>query len=239
VARPTPDYTNAASASRLLTARKIVRRLTGKGTKQSAATLSSCKILDREWEPNLVEHFMNLIIKHIDIYKILYTIDPSAADRFKRQMEAMPHEHSHDHGTCSHKFHTIPLRDNMTQLESIAAEVTSRSHLYNILPRYVEQTAATFNNIKSKGIKDGLPFDKDMEKHLLEQVLTESVTRILVSEINTKYRKEEETTSKQPLLLAHPSGYREETNSELDILPGEKIAELMKDDYCIIDNFLH
>ena len=159
-------------------------------------------------------------------------------------MEALPHEHSHDHGHCSHKFHTIPLRDNMTQLESIAAEVTSRSHLYNILPRYVEHTAATFNNIKLKGIKvnftqDGLPFDKDTEKQLLEQVLTESVTRFLVSEINAKYRKEEETTSKQPLLLAHPSGYREETNSELDILPGEKIAELMKDDYCVIDNFLH
>lgn len=65
------------------------------------------------------------------------------------------------------------------------------------------------------------------------------MTRLLVSEINAKYRKEEETTSKQPLLLAHPSGYREAINSELDILPGDKIAELMKDDYCVIDNFQH
>lgn len=181
---------------------------------------------------------MNLLIQHIDLYKILYTIDPNAADRLHKQAETHSHEPSHDHGHCGHKFHTIPLRDNMTQLERVAAEVTSRTHLYSILTKYVEQTALTFNNIKTKGIKDGLLFDKDTEKHLLGEVLTESITRILVSEINAKYRKEEETTSKQPLLLAHPSGYKETTNPELDSLPGDKIAELMHEDYCIIDNFM-
>ena len=183
-----------------------------------------------EWDPKFLEEFMELIIEHIDVHKIIYLIDRSAAQKFK--------EKTH-HGDCSHKHHSIELNENTTTLERLVSEVTSRSNLYKILPKLLDQTAEIFENIKNKGKKDGLLLDSETEKKLVSQVLEEALTRKLTQEVNLVNRQEEETFSKQPLLLAYPSGYKEEENTELDVLTGDTIRELMENNFAIQDGLLN
>jgi hypothetical protein len=121
-------------------------------------------------------------------------------------------------------------------LEKLVAEVTSRSSLYSILPSYLDQVSTIFENIKAKGRKDGLEMDKDTEKKVLAQVLEEGLTRRLVQEVNKLNRKEEETFSKQPMLLAYPSGYREKAFCELDALTIPTVQSLMENDWAVQDD---
>ena len=183
-----------------------------------------------EWSPEFLASFMELLIEHIDVHKVIYLIDREAAQKFK--------EKTHGGGHCGHKHHSIELNESTTHLEKLVAEVTSRSSLYAILPSYLDQVSLIFENIKAKGKKDKLEMDKDTEVKVLEQVLEEGLTRRLVQEVNKLNRKEEETFSKQPMLLAYPSGYREKCNEELDYLPMETVSTLMEQDWAIQDDFL-
>ena len=80
--------------------------------------------------------------------------------------------------------------------------------------------------------------DGETEKKVLTQVLEEAVTRRLVMEVNAVNRQEEECFSKQPLLLAYPSGYKEPANAELELLSGEMVRELMENDIALWDGML-
>jgi hypothetical protein len=182
-----------------------------------------------EWDPSTLKDFLDLLIEQIDVHKIIYLIDRSAAQKFKEKTHG---------GSCTHKHHTIELNEHTTTLERIVSEVTSRTNLYKILPQFLDQTSEIFEKIKSKGRADGLVLDSETEKKILEQVLEESITRKIVQEINLVNRQEEEVFSKQPLLLAYPSGYREDFNAELDILTSDTVRDLMEKDYAIQHNFL-
>lgn len=182
-----------------------------------------------EWSPDFLNEFMELLIEHIDVHKVIYLIDREAAQKFKEKTHG---------GGCSHKHNTIELNEHTTHLEKLVSEVTSRSSLYSILPSYLDQVSQIFENIKLKGKKDHLEMDSETEKKVLGQVLEEGLTRRLVQEVNKLNRKEEETCSKQPLLLAYPSGYKEETNAELDYLTINTVQSLMESDWAIQDEFL-
>lgn len=181
-----------------------------------------------EWPPALVEEFLELFIEHLDVHKIIYLIDRSAAQKFKEKTHG---------GGCGHKHHSIELNENTTSLERLVAEVTSRSHLYMMIPSFIQQTSEIFEKIKSKGKQDGLVWDTETEKKVLEQVFDEAISRRLVAEVNAKYRKEEESFSKQPMLLAYPSGYKEETNTELNVLGIDTVQGLMENDMAYVDDF--
>lgn len=183
-----------------------------------------------EWDPSFINEFLELVIENIDVHKVIYLIDRSAAQKFK--------EKTH-HGDCSHKHHSIELNENTTTLERLVSEVTSRSNLYRILPGFLEQTATVFERIKEKGREDGLVLEGETEKKVLTQVLEEAITRRLVMEVNAVNRKEEESFSKQPLLLAYPSGYKEETNAELEFLSQDTVKELMENDLAVQDGILN
>ena len=160
---------------------------------------------------------------------MIYLIDRSAAQKFKEK------SHHHD---CSHKHHSIELNENTTALEKLVAEATSRSNLYRILPSLIEQTSGIFDRIKQKGKEDKLVWDTETEKKVMDQILEEAITRRLVQEVNLLNRQEEECFSKQPLLLAYPSGYKEDMNAELNYLTQETVQELMENDVAIQDDFL-
>lgn len=192
-----------------------------------------------QWEPMLVENFLHLMIESIDIYKTMILIDRVAANKYQaRSHSKQSHNHQHvDHG-CSHKDHSIVLDEDSSALERVFAQVTSRSRLYELLPSVAQQTADIFKNIKEKGVKDGLPLDDEMESQLLKQVMEESMSRRIQTEVNAIYRHEEEIFSKQPLLFAHPSGFQESINKELDLLKQETMVNLMTQDFAIQDNFI-
>ncbi|CAG9317267.1 unnamed protein product [Blepharisma stoltei] len=195
-----------------------------------------------QWDPELVENFLNFMIESIDIYKILLLIDRVAAQKYQAKLHSKPSRHDHDHGHeehgCSHKAHSIVLDQDSTTLEKVLAQATSRSRLYELLPEIAKQAADIFKNIKEKGLKDGLTMDEDTEKQVLKQLMEEAMSRRIQTEVNSTYRREEETFSKQPMLFAHPSGFQETVNKELDILTQETMESLMTRDYAIQDNFL-
>lgn len=126
----------------------------------------------------------------------------------------------------------------MSQLERTLAELMSRSSLYEFLPAFVTSTSRIYANVTTKGLKDGLVLDTDTEKQLMKEVIQEALQRTLVEEVNKRYRREDGTESKQPLLLAHPSGYAESTNPALDMLESACIAGLMERDWACQDSFL-
>ena len=184
-----------------------------------------------EWDPSLVNEFLDLLIEQIDVHKIIYLIDRSAAQKFK--------EKTHEGGCSSHKHHSIELNENTTTLERLVSEVTSRSNLLRILPSFIGQITEVFERIKTKGKEDGLELHGETLTKVLTQVLEEAITRRIVQEVNAVNRKEEESFSKQPLLLAYPSGYRESENSELDILTQETVRILMEEDFAIQEGLLN
>ena len=183
-----------------------------------------------------MDAFVDFMLEQIDVHKVLYLLDPNVAQQFKA--------HSHEHGDeCSHahhesRYYSVHMREDLTPLERALAQVISRSHLYEILPAFAQQTGRMLKNIKQKGIEDHLIFDLETEKQLTKEVITESLQRTLVEEVNKVYRKEDGTESKQPLLLAHPTGYREVVNRELNVLESEAVARFMTNDYVVVDNFL-
>jgi hypothetical protein len=179
---------------------------------------------------------MEVVIGRIDIYKLLYLIEPNTAAKFRNR--------HHDHEDCSgHKHNTskdylVSYRPDMTELETIVAEVTSRSNLYRLLGRFVEETSKIFENIKQKGIRDGLVLDLETEKEVLGKVIEEAIMQFLTREVNALHRTEEKTVSRQPLLLAHPSGYTGTANSDLEALDGDLIRGLMSTDWGFHPHFL-
>ena len=182
-----------------------------------------------EWHPDFVSEFLELLIDHIDVHKVIYLIDRSAAQKFKEKTHS---------GDCSHKHHSIELNENTTTIEKLVAEVINRSNLYRILPSFLQQTSDVFERIKSKGKEDGLVWDTEAEQKVFEQVLEEAITRRLVQEVNLLNRQEEESFSKQPLLLAYPSGFKEDANRELNFLTIDTVQALMEEDIAIQDNIL-
>lgn len=126
----------------------------------------------------------------------------------------------------------------MSQLERTLAELIGRSSMYELLPSFATSTSRIYANVIAKGQKDGLVLDLDTEKQLTKEVIAEAIQRTLVEEVNKRYRREDGSESKQPLLLAHPSGYTETTNPTLDILESACIAGLMERDWAYQDSFL-
>mmetsp|Transcript_11028 Transcript_11028/g.21612 ORF Transcript_11028/g.21612 Transcript_11028/m.21612 type:complete len:129 (-) Transcript_11028:1910-2296(-) len=126
----------------------------------------------------------------------------------------------------------------MTELETIVAEVTSRTNLYRAIGKFAEETARTFENIKQKGLSEGLVMDAETEVEVLGKVIDESIMRFLQKEVNKLHRSEEKTISRQPLLLAHPSGYTHDINRDLDILSSSLMSDLINSDLGTQERFL-
>jgi len=182
-----------------------------------------------EWDENLTESFLDIVVESVDVYKVLYLIDRSTASKFKQK--------EHSHGGC-HKHNKLELSEDSSSLERTLAGVISRSYLHEKLPEFVSSTSCIYNNIRKKGLEDGLPLDEETEKDLIKRVIEEATRRFVVNEVNKITAREDETFSKQPLLLAHPSNYSEPVNAELDILSGETLQRFIECDWAVQSNFI-
>lgn len=112
-----------------------------------------------------MDAYLDLLIRHIDVHKVLYMLDPNAAQRHHSQQHQ--HDHGSEHGHGHGQRHTIEFREDMTPLEQYVAEATSRSNLLEMLPELAERIASTYNSIKSKGLADGLLLDEETERQIL------------------------------------------------------------------------
>lgn len=126
----------------------------------------------------------------------------------------------------------------MSELETIVAEVTSRTSLYRLIGQFAEDTSKVFEQIKEKGLRDGLVLDAETTKEVYGKVIEESVMRFLIREVNKLHRSEEKTFARQPLLLAHPSGYTHEVNRDLESLSSDLISNLINSDIGTQERFL-
>ena len=80
--------------------------------------------------------------------------------------------------------------------------------LYRNLPKILETVNQAFNRILAKGKAQGQECDPDTEKEILGRCMMECVNKMAYEEVKHLMVKEEQSYSKQPLLVAHPSHIR-------------------------------
>ena len=129
----------------------------------------------------------------MDIYKILYLVDPEiASDYLKSAHTGHDHgEEAHDH----HHVHTSFNKEPSNNVERALVETITRGTLTGMVPEFVKSTGSIYNNVTSKGFKEGLSLDRESEVEMVKNLFKESITRMIVQKISTAHRKEEKVTS--------------------------------------------
>jgi len=122
------------------------------------------------------------------------------------------------------------------EINSILASSTFfQSNLLSIL----DKTNDAYRHITAKGKLQRLPIDSETDKEILQKCLYEATNRLIIDNVRESLAKDDASYSKQPLLLAHPSGVKSVyKNARLDQLQKETIEEFMKDDIAVVDHFL-
>lgn len=176
---------------------------------------------------------------------MLYFLDPPSADAFKARNEYyhnMKHKPSESNSSscCSAAFAKIYIPDSeLTIMERRMKEIVSKSGLKVLLPKFLEKISNSFSKIKSSGVKEGLKWDDETEKHVLSDVLKEGLQREIIVEMRKLMQSEQKSDSKQPGLYATPSAFIEKyPKFKLETLKNETIADLMKNNFAIQKNFM-
>lgn len=92
-------------------------------------------------------------------------------------------------------------------------------------------------NITKGGIKEGLKFDEETERELTHRIMLEGVPYFISDKLRKKLTQFEGSISEQPMLLAHPSGIKEE--KMLNFISKENMSELVDNDYTCVPNKLY
>ena len=173
----------------------------------------------------------------INVYKLLFCIDQTEADHFKNrnmyyhQEHEKSSKHSTKSGSCCGSFYSkiyIPEKER-TILERKCAEITHKIYIKSNLENLMNNLSQSFENIKKGGIKDNLNWNSEAEQYILTEVLREGVHNFFLSNFRKEIQKEEKNFSKQPLLLATPSIWKEK-HPEIDLkfLLGDTINDFHK-----------
>lgn len=75
------------------------------------------------------------------------------------------------------------------------------------LHKILDDANKSYQGILAKGRAQGMEIDPESDRHVVHKCLFETTNKYIVEEIKSVMVNEEQTYSKQPLLLAHPSGY--------------------------------
>lgn len=186
-----------------------------------------------------------LILRHLftNIYKILSELDPKEAEIFQTNNhyyheQENSHDHNHDHKGCSEellKYMFIP-RDKMTFFQKDLDDMLKTYNFKDYIPSFLEDLSKKFFNIKKNGIKDKLDWNDEAEKFVINQVSSQGVNHLLLSELRKKARKDDYIDSKQPLLLATPnSWYEKYPKIKLDFIKSDTIKEFFSKGYSVQD----
>jgi len=101
----------------------------------------------------------------------------------------------------------------------------------------IEYLSNKFEKITKSGFRDGLNLDEDSERELIHKLCLEGVPFYILEKIKSAMKKFEESISEQPMLLAHPSGIK--NNDLIQILESYLISNLVEKNYFIKDKKLY
>lgn len=126
--------------------------------------------------------------------------------------------------------------------------------LYRNLPKLLDTVDQAYNRIVARGRSEGYECDAATEKEILGRCLMECVSKMAYEEVKHLMMREEQSYSKQPLLVAHPSHIKgliaqtEEAGSDyqaakisgyrLDQIPSGLLSALLDRGYAVLEGFL-
>jgi hypothetical protein len=128
-------------------------------------------------------------------------------------------------------------RDKQNNIEKILYEIYE-SFLYPLnISELLNYLSTKYNSILESGFKDGLKLDKDTEKELLHKICLEGIPFFILEKIKFSVKNFEGSISEQPMLLAHPSGIK--NNDLINYLESYSIEQLVKNDYFFVDKKIY
>lgn len=108
-------------------------------------------------------------------------------------------------------------KDQQSILEKeIHSLIKSKLFWQDSLMPVLELVNKSISNLKQRGKAAGLEFDEETEKEVLSKCIYESLHKVMSEALKKTIVKEEQSYSKQPLLLAHPSSVKSMKGGRLD-----------------------
>ena len=202
---------------------------------------------------------------HVDISKVISHFDMGKAQDFKKRNASF---HKHVSVSCCTGVHKskrpisnravyIPEAERTVLEKTIDSVVGPHSSkpggwLYRSLPKLLDTVDQAFNRIVARGRSEGYECDPATEKEILGRCLMECVNKLAFEEVKHLMMREEQSYSKQPLLVAHPShikGLIAQTEEDeyqaakisgyrLDQLPSSLVSGLLDRGHAIHEGFL-
>ena len=187
------------------------------GQKQKITKESSTNFSESDTEA-LIDILRN---QFVDIPKIISLVDPNRATDFKKRNQlAHMAKHTHDsqEGSCCSVQNKIYIEQkDLSSVERAINEVlTSASFFKSNLKEILDKVDAAQKSMKNRAQERGMVLDEAMEKELLSKCLMETVNRQIFSHVYTQLKKQDQTYSKQPGLLAHPQTVIGQSDCNLD-----------------------
>jgi len=201
----------------------------------------------------------------INLYRILYELDPREADKFQSlnhhyfdksqcksdhcndehnhsDKHSHDHQSSHKHGQCDHeevmKQFYIPEKE-LTFTMKLLYDLYKDYKFQEVLPEILDDFSKRFENVKQGGIRDNLGWDEQAEQFVLSKVLSEGLTKAIANYIRKEIQKDQRVESKQPMLLATPqSWYEKFPKIKLEFLDPSIIKSIFDKGFAIQKNFV-
>ena len=179
----------------------------------------------------------------VDIPKIISLVDPNRATEFKKRNQlAHMAKHTHDskEGSCCSVQNKIYIEPkDLSSVEKAINEVlTSASFFKSNLREILDKVDAAQKSMKKRATERCMMLDEAMEKELLSKCLMETVNRQIFSHVYTQLKKQDQTYSKQPGLLAHPQTVVGQSDCNLDQLSTDEFSQFVSQGFVFVKNFL-
>lgn len=203
-------------------------------------------MLSEEDQDALVSVIRN---QFVDISKVIGLVDSSRAEEFKKRNTAAKiehdkrHEHEHhDEGahSCADitRQYYIPEEHMSSVDKAINARVSTATFFKQRIRLILERANTACKSILARAKERGMVIESDQIKELHAKSMLETVNRLIFQEVYAELKRSDQSVSKQPGLLAHPSTVMSMPDCNLDQLSGDRFTTLMQQGYVIVNDFL-
>mmetsp|Transcript_126972 Transcript_126972/g.201383 ORF Transcript_126972/g.201383 Transcript_126972/m.201383 type:complete len:427 (+) Transcript_126972:42-1322(+) len=153
-----------------------------------------------------------------------------------REYSDMTSLHGHGHGHGGYGGGPQILEGYEADVAArLIMEHSSPSAFRDRLPEIMERASEIYNNVKTKGERDGLKIDSETEREIVKDVLKECLIRDILKAVNQANSGSHAAGSVDGGLLATPGGYYA---GDLNELQGDCIRGLMEKGYGYQDDFM-
>ena len=121
----------------------------------------------------------------------------------------------------------------MNNIEKNLKELYDTFYYQSNIEELLSFLNSKFESVTQSGLKEGLSLDEETERMIIHRMMIEGVPFYISDKLRKQLLSYEGSISEQPMLLAHPSGVK---NQDLiNFIPSEKVKELINEDYSIIN----